>query len=332
MLNLKWETDVTSRLSRRRFGLALAIPALTAPAFMGRSRAHAASPVRIGYQKNGSLVILRQQRRLEALGIPAEWIEFPSGPPMLEALNAGAVDFGATGDTPPIFAQAAGADLLYAGGQPVSGRNAAILVRKDAPIHKLGDLRGKRLAFTKGSSAHNFVVRALASASLGPGDVQAVQLQPSDAAAAFRQGSIDAWAIWDPFFAIAQQEPGTRVLTTAENIAPSNSFFLASRNFAERDADRLLTLLGAINEAADWADRNPDDLARIMAEVTGVPLAVQRVAAARGVYAVQAVDDAIVAQQQAIADSFATLRIIPRRIDIRAAVWTPPRQIAGARP
>ncbi|UPG73424.1 aliphatic sulfonate ABC transporter substrate-binding protein [Roseomonas gilardii subsp. gilardii] len=326
---------MTSRLSRRRFGL-LAGPALAstlaAPTLLTPSPARAATPVRIGYQKNGSLVILRQQRRLEALNIPAQWIEFPSGPPMLEALNAGAVDFGATGDTPPIFAQAAGADLLYAGGQPVSGRNSAILVRKDSAIRSLGDLKGRRLAFTKGSSAHNFVVRALASVSLGPGDIQAVQLQPSDAAAAFRQGSIDAWAIWDPFFAIAQQEPETRVLTTAENLAPSNSFFLASRAFADRDADTLLTLLGAVNEAADWAARNPDDLARIMAEVTGVPLAVQRVAAARGVYAVQAMDDTIIAQQQAIADSFAALRIIPRRIEIRVAVWTPPRQIAGARP
>lgn len=323
---------MTSRLSRRRFGLALAVPALAAPALLKPSRARAASPVRIGYQKNGSLVILRQQQRLEALSIPAQWIEFPSGPPMLEALNAGAVDFGATGDTPPIFAQAAGADLLYAGGQPISGRNSAILVRKDSPIRTLGELKGRRLAFTKGSSAHNFVVRALASVSLGPSDIQAVQLQPSDAAAAFRQGSIDAWAIWDPFFAIAQQEPETRVLATAENLAPSNSFFLASRAFADRDADTLLTLLGTINEAADWAARNPDDLARIMAEVTGVPLAVQRVAAARGVYAVQAMDDTIIAQQQAIADSFAALRIIPRRIEIRVAVWTPPRQIAGARP
>lgn len=322
---------MTPRLSRRRFGLALAVPAL-APALLKPARARAAAPVRIGYQKNGSLVILRQQNRLEALNIPAQWIEFPSGPPMLEALNAGAVDFGATGDTPPIFAQAAGADLLYAGGQPISGRNSAILVRQDSPIRSLGDLKGRRLAFTKGSSAHNFVVRALASVSLGPGDIQAVQLQPSDAAAAFRQGSIDAWAIWDPFFAIAQQEAETRVLTTAENLAPTNSFFLASRAFAERDPDTLLTLLGTINEAADWAARNPDDLARIMAEVTGVPLAVQRVAAARGVYAVQAVDDTIIAQQQAIADSFAALRIIPRRIEIRAAVWTPPRRIAGARP
>ena len=102
-------------VTRRSFTLAaggLLLPRL------GRA---AAVPVRIGYQKNGALVLVRKQDKLKPLGIAAEWVEFNSGPPMLEALAAGAVDFGAVGDTPPIFAQAAGSDLLYVGGQPISG-------------------------------------------------------------------------------------------------------------------------------------------------------------------------------------------------------------------
>ncbi|MEJ1976986.1 MAG: aliphatic sulfonate ABC transporter substrate-binding protein [Acetobacteraceae bacterium] len=294
-------------------------------------RSHAAVPLRIGYQKNGSLVIVRQQHRLDTLSATVEWVEFASGPPILEGLNAGAIDFCATGDTPPIFAQAAGADLVYVGGQPIAGRNSAILVHRDSSIRTLPDLRGKRVAYTKGSSAHNFVVKALALAGMVPSDIQSVFLQPPDAGAAFRSGSVDAWAIWDPFYAIAAAEPTTRVLTTAEGVAPSNSFFLARRAYADQNPALILDVLSAINGAADWARSHPDALADIMAQVTGVPLATQRVAAPRGVYAVQTMDQAIINQQQEIADTFARLRIIPTRIDIRTALWTPPAAPTGAR-
>jgi aliphatic sulfonates family ABC transporter substrate-binding protein len=312
-------------LGRRHVGaiVAAAFGALAFPAI-----ARATERVRIGYQKNGSLVILRQQHRLDSLNLAVEWVEFTSGPPILEALNAGAIDFGATGDTPPIFAQAAGAELLYVGGQPISGASEALLVPSDSPIDTLVDLRGKRIAFTKGSSAHNFLIKALARADLKPADIQPVYLQPADAGAAFRTGAVDAWAIWDPFFALAQREPTTRVLTTAEGVAPTNSFFLASRDFAERAPATISTLLDAINAVAAWGRENPDALASTMADVTGVPLAVERVAAPRGVYAVQSMDDTIIGQQQSIADTFAALRIIPSRIDIRSAVWRPALQRA----
>ncbi len=308
-------------LGRRAALLGLMVAAAARPAV-------AAVPLRIGYQKNGSLVILRRQGTLEALfarrGMAVSWVEFPAGPPLLEALNAGVIDFGATGDTPPIFAQAAGADLLYVGAQPVQVDNQAIIVRDGGPVRDLAGLRGRRVAYTRGSSAHNMVVQALARAGMVPADIQSVPLQPSDAAAAFRAGAVDAWAIWDPFLAIAQADPATRVLVQATDVAPSNSFFLARRAWAVQSPDQVTALLAAINAAAAWAGTHPDELAGMMAEVTGVPLDVQRVAAPRGVYAVQPMDAGITAQQQGIADTFARLRIIPAPIDVRRIVWTPP--------
>lgn len=315
-----------SVLFSRRTLFAAAAGLLAAPAI-----ARAAGLVRIGYQKNGALVLLRKHLLLEQKGLTPTYVEFSSGPPLLEALNAGAVDFGATGDTPPIFAQVAGGALVYVGGQPLTGANEAVLVRADSPIKTIADLRGKRLAFTKGSSAHNMVVKVLAKGGLTVADVQPVYLQPPDAAAAYRSGALDAWAIWDPFFAIAEQDPATRVLTTAEGIAPSNSFFLAGRDFAAKQPETVVAVLETINDAAAWARANPEPLAQVLAEVTGVPIAPQRVSAARGVYAVQPMDDQIVAQQQEIADTFAKLRIIPARIDVRAAVWPHSWQAASAR-
>ncbi len=289
--------------------------------------ARAAQPLRIGYQKNGSLVILKRQGTLEALfaprGIAVGWAEFNAGPPILEAMNAGAIEFGMAGDTPPIFAQAAGVNFVYVGAQPTTGENEAILVREGGPVRTLADLKGRRVGYTRGSSAHNALIQALASVGLTPADIQSVPLQPPDALAAFRSGSLDAWVIWDPFLAIAEQDAATRVLVQDTQVAPSSNFVLARRDWAEHAQDQVRVLLGAINGAADWAKHNPEALAGLLAEVTGVPLAAQRVAAPRGFYAVQPMDDHIVAQQQEIADTFARLRIIPARIDVRRAVLPP---------
>ena len=308
------------RVARRTVLAGLAALA-AAPAFAGEV-------VRIGYQKNGSFVILRKQATLEALfeprGIGVQWVEFGAGPPLLEALNAGAIDVGATGDTPPIFAQAAGADFVYAGAQPLPGDNQALIVRDGGPVKTLADLRGRRVAYTRGSSAHNMVLQVLKRAGLTPGDIQSVPMSPPDAAAAFRSGAVDAWAIWDPFLAIAQQDPATRVLVASSEVAPTNNFILARKSWAARAPDQLRAVLDAINGAAVWARDNPDALAALMTDVTGVPLAAQRLAAPRGVYVVQPMDGRVVAQQQEIADTFARLRIIPGRIAVREAVWVPP--------
>ncbi len=159
--------------------------------------AQAADPatLRIGYQKGSiSLVLAKQHRLLEQrfASTRVEWIEFPAGPQMLEALNIGSLDIGSTGDIPPIFAQAAGADLLYIGAEPAKPQAEVILVPKDSPISAVGELKGKRIALQKGSSAHNLLLRALAKAGLGVRDVQPVYLAPADARAAFER------AVWMP--------------------------------------------------------------------------------------------------------------------------------------
>jgi aliphatic sulfonates family ABC transporter substrate-binding protein len=208
--------------------------------------ARAAAPVRLGYQKNGALVLLQQQKLLEHAGMDAQFVYFTSGPPMLEALNAGAIDFAATGDTPPIFAQAAGSKLVYVAAQPMLGQYEGILVKKNSDIHTLGDLRGKRLCYTKGSSGHYCALEALAKAGLTPADVQPVTLAPPDGSAAFAQGRVDAWSVWDPFFAVGELDPANRVLVYEVDIGPSNRFFLARKEFAETQPATVLALIAAI--------------------------------------------------------------------------------------
>ncbi|HXY99665.1 MAG TPA: aliphatic sulfonate ABC transporter substrate-binding protein [Stellaceae bacterium] len=315
------------RVSRRLCCLApLALMALA-------SVARAEDVLRIGYQKSGTLAVLKGKPelapRLAALGVSIRWVEFPSGPPLLEAINAGSIDFGYTGDAPPIFAQAAGGRVVYVGYLPSPGASQAILVRKDAPIATVADLRGKRVAVTKGSSAHNFLVKALAGAALAYEDVEPAYLQPPDAAAAFRNGSVDAWAIWDPFFAQIEQSGTVRVLITAEQVAPSNAFFLAARDYAGAHAAIMLAAIDDIDAVSRWSQAHQTEVAAIIATLTGVDLAAEKVALARSDYGVALLTEAVIAQQQEIADTFHKLGLLPHAIEVRKAVWTPPIAARG---
>jgi sulfonate transport system substrate-binding protein len=279
--------------------------------------------LRIGYQKNGVLVIARQQgvleRTLGAQGIEVKWIEFTSGPPMLEAMNVGSIDVGQVGDTPPIFAQSAGAAIVYVAGQPITN-GQGILVRQGSDIRTLGDLKGKRVGFTQGSSAHNVTLIALEVAGLTYQDIVPVYLSPPDAGAAFARGSIDAWAIWDPYFAIGEKHGG-QVLVAASQIAKTNSFFVGNREFAARYPEVLRNIIGTLAQTAVWAEANRDKVAKSLADVTGVDLEIQTIAARRSSFAIGKVTDDIIATQQAVADRFYRLGLIPKPIVVRDAVW-----------
>jgi sulfonate transport system substrate-binding protein len=282
--------------------------------------------LRIGYQKIGDLLLLKEQgtleKRLGKDGIAVEWVQFQSGPPLLEALNAGSIDLGYTGDTPPIFAQAAGTDLVYVASTPNRGRGAGIVVHGDGSIKTIADLRGKKLAFTRGSSAHNFVVKALEKGGLKYDDVQIVNLQPADAAAAFQNGSIDAWAIWDPFFALAERYPNARVLTSAQGVATTNVFYLARREFAARAPHVIAAAIDELDRTSRWAHGHLDEAAADTAKVSGLDVAVEKVAAARKDSGVHPLTADVVREQQSIADVFAKLGLIPHAVDVRSIVWT----------
>ncbi len=282
--------------------------------------------IRIGYQKNGVLVIARQQATLEkhfaSQGIAVKWVEFSSGPPMLEAMNVGSIDYGAVGDSPPIFAQSAGAAIVYAAGQPVTN-GQGILVRSNSPIRSIMDLKGKRVGFTKGSSAHNIVVQTLEKAGLAYTDITPVYLTPPDAGPAFADGSIDAWSIWDPYFAIGEIKQQGRILVNASEITRTNSFYIANRDLAKNHGPMLQQIIDVTSAAAKWAEEHREEVAKSLSAVTGIPLDVQTAAANRSSFAVGPITDDIVATQQGVADRFFKLGLIPKPVVVRDAVWKP---------
>jgi sulfonate transport system substrate-binding protein len=313
-------------MKRREF-LKLSIGTAAVAALSREVRAQAdAREIRIGYQKNGVLVIARQQATLEKhfapQGIAVKWVEFSSGPPMLEAMNVGSVDYGAVGDSPPIFAQAAGAAIVYAAGQPITN-GQGILVSANSPIRGIADLKGKRVGFTKGSSAHNVTVQTLEKAGLTYADITPVYLTPPDAGPAFANGSIDAWSIWDPYFAIGEIKQNGRILVNASEITKTNSFYIANREFAKTRGAVLQQIIDVTSSTAKWAETHRDEVAKALSAVTNIPLDIQTVAANRSSFAVGPVTDDIIATQQGVADRFFKLGLIPRPVVVRDAVWKP---------
>jgi sulfonate transport system substrate-binding protein len=313
-------------MKRREF-LQLAVGTAAVAALSRQARAQTAvKEIRIGYQKNGVLVIARQQATLEkhfaSQAIVVKWVEFSSGPPMLEAMNVGSVDYGAVGDSPPISAQSAGAAIVYAAGQPITN-GQGILVQGNSPIRTIADLKGKRVGFTKGSSAHNVIVQTLEKAGLSYADITPVYLTPPDAGPAFANGSIDAWSIWDPYFAIGETKQNGRILVDASEVTKTNSFYIANRDFAKSRGPVLQQIIDVTSSTAKWAESHRDEVAKSLSAITGIPLDIQTVAANRSSFAVGPITDDIIATQQGVADRFFKLGLIPKPVVVRDAVWKP---------
>jgi len=315
---------------RRRF---LKVAATTAAVWGVGARAQQAKPsealkeLRIGYQKAAvNLVILKQQVALEKRFPTAkvQWIEFPAGPQLLEALSAGSLEFGLTGDSPPVFAQAAGKDLLYVGAEPAKPESSAIVVANDSPIKSLADLKGRKIALQKGSSAHYLLVRAVEKAGLQWSDIQPIYLAPADARAAFERKAVDAWAIWDPFYAAVELALKPRVLTTGRGLSSNNSFYLASRPFATQHPQAVAVLFEELTRADRLAQQNRPAAIKLIADFGQldagvVNLFIQR----RPPSPVGLITAQTVADQQRVADSFHKLGLIPKPVRVADVVWRP---------
>ena len=302
------------------FGLGLA--AASRPASAGAPL----KELRIGYQKTSILLAVKARKvleqRFEPQGVAVSWVEFPFGPPLLEALGVGAIDYGYTGNAPPIFAQAARANIQYVAVIPTRGYGQAIVVPEASPLQTVADLRGRKVGVAKGSSAHDLLVAALESANVPWGDITPVYLAPADAASAFARGAIDAWSIWDPFYAIAELKQKARALPVDPKAVRQNSFFLANGDFIAHYPDAVAAVNQEIASATTWAGEHRDELAALFAQASGVDLAAQQKSVDRAEFSFAALDDAVIAEQQAVADRFHRLGLIPAPIRVRDAVWT----------
>lgn len=315
-------------MNRRLAGVTgWALSALLALSLNARAADAGPQQFRIGYQKGSvSMVLAKRHQMLEQRfpGTQIKWIEFPAGPQMLEALNVDSIDLGSTGDIPPIFAQAAGADLLYVGAEPPKPKAEVILVPKDSPLHSVADLKGKKVAFQKGSSSHNLLLRALAKAGLGFKDIQPTYLTPADARAAFQQGDVDAWAIWDPYYSAALLQGNVRVLTDGSELNQTGSFYLATRHFAEANGPFIEQVLATFSAADALTRSQRDQSIDLLAQAMGLPKPViASYLDHRPPTSIAPVSDRTARAQQQTADLFYANHLMPVKVTINDRIWHP---------
>ncbi|MCZ8522742.1 MULTISPECIES: sulfonate ABC transporter substrate-binding protein [Paenibacillus] len=290
----------------------------------GKETSAKAKDVRIGFQKYGTMNFLKAEgkldKKLKDAGYTVTWTEFPGGPQLLEALNVGSLDLGHTGESPPIFAQAAGAPLVYLAHEPASPKSEAILVPQNSPLKSVAELKGKKVALNKGSNVHYLLVKQLEKAGLKYGDIQPVFLPPADARVAFERGSVDAWVIWDPFLAAAQTATKAKVLADGTDTVSNHEFYIASRSFAENQSEVTSILLEELNKVDEWAKTNQGELAKLLSPQLGIDIPSLEQASKRREYGVLPIDDKVIAEQQKIADTFLDVGLIPKPIQIKEAV------------
>jgi sulfonate transport system substrate-binding protein len=282
--------------------------------------------LRLGYQTAGDIVKVKGvlEKRLEPLGVKVEWSQFAAGPQLMEALNVGKIDLGSVGETPPIFAQAAGSSLVYVSGRrPSEGKGSAIIVQKDSSIKSVADLKGQKVVFQKGSASHYLLLKALDEVGLKYSDIQAVTLPPVDAREAFIQGRIDAWVTWDPYLAFVQSKAEARVLRDANKIATQGGFYIASRSFATENPEALRIILEEIDKNGEWAESNRPEVVKLVAPILKIDPKIYEVVSGRASYRLRAITPQVLEEQQRIADLFTQEKVIPKKIDIKDAALTP---------
>ena len=313
---------------KRRFLLQTA--ALGVPAALGLptlSQAASAGTLKIGYQKSSTALVLLKHRgwleqKLAPLGYDVNWAEFPSGPPMLEALSAGAVNFAFTGETPPIFSQASGTPVVYVATSVKHPHEEAIFVKAASPVTSVAGLKGKSVAVAKGSSSHYLLVAALAKAGVAYSEITPVYLAPSDARAAFQSGDVEAWAIWDPFWADEAASVPIRVLSDAQGVVPNRSFYLSRRDFANSHAAALNVAVAQVTAMDAWIPANKAAVAQEIAPVVGLPASVLLTTFERATYGDSKITPDVLADQQKLADLFYKLNLIPNPITVSDAAWS----------
>lgn len=283
------------------------------------STAHATDlqPLRVANQKSTIKALLEVSGETKNVPYEIQWSEFPSASPLGEALNAGAVDVGALGDAPYVFALGAGASLKVVSIIHAEGRNTtALLVPKDSPIKTVADLKGKKIVTGRGSIGHYLAIKALASAGLSTKDVQFIFLLPSESRLVLDNGTVDAWATWDPYTTVVTSQSQARVLVSGAKLLSNHLYFAATSQAIADKRPQLDDFVARVDRAYAWANIHPNEYAAAQARITGLPLAVHVEVAKDTHLSPVVIDDTVISGLQATADAYQKEGLLPRHIDV----------------
>ncbi len=290
--------------------------------------ADTAKVVRIGYGKVGTLYLVKQQgsleKKLSASGISVNWLEFGAPSQLVEAMSSDKIDIGHSGDGPPIFALSKGVPLVYVGNTAPSPESFGILVSKKSPIKTVADLKGKKIAVTKGGTTNIMLVQALVSEGMKYTDIEPAYIAPIDSRAAVETGRVDAWVSSDPYMAAAQKGGELRMLKDGNGLLTGREFYFTLRNFANTNPELLKQILDEIDKTGQWAKQNPRQVAEILSKPMGVDVSSLELAESRRKrYGVQPINNEVIAEQQKVVQTLLDLKVITKPVKVADAVWQP---------
>ena len=272
--------------------------------------------LKAGDQKGGLRALLEAAGALDGIGYDIQWSEFPAAAPLAEALNAGAVDSGPIGDAPLVFALAAGTRIKAIGANRSDSYGTAVLVRPDSPLKSAADLKGRSIATNRGSIGHYVTLKAITRAGLKPEDVNIRFLAPADAKLALTQGSVDAWATWEPYTALAETSKHARVLVSGRGLLPGLSYLAATDDAIAAKRPVLQDYLQRIVRAQRWSYRNVDAYSATLARIIGIPAEAARLQFERRQQQWVAIDSQVIADQQATADFYRQVGLIKQPLQV----------------
>lgn len=276
----------------------------------------AETTLKVGDQQLQTRGILEASGQLKDVPYKIEWFNFPAAQPLGEALNAGAIDIGGLGDAPLIFAYAAGAKVRAVAAARSTPTDLAIIVPDSSPIKTAADLKGKRIATTRGSIGHYLVIATLERAGIKLSDVSLRFMQPADAKAALATGNIDAWSTWDPYAALGEQRDHDRAVANGVNLSSGLTFQAATQTSIKEKHAEIEDFLKRVAAGQRWALSHPDEVAAMQSKVTGLPPDVLKIVYQRAQLHPVAIDDNLIAEQQRTADLYRRAEVIKTRLDV----------------
>jgi sulfonate transport system substrate-binding protein len=265
------------------------------------------------------------------LGVTISWSSFLSASSLIEALSNGSIDFCGGGGTASIFSQAAEHCFVRVAREKYTAtKGQAILVLEDSPIQTLADLKGKKVAFDQGSSAHYIIIRALEKVGLEYSDIQPIYLTQPEASGKFRRGEIDAWVIWVPYnpTEMPSAYPG-RCLADLETIFGDQAslevptLYYTTPEIVRDCPDLLKIILEEVNEAGTWAKKQELDAAQRLAEYHEIDPNILSELQQRSIErAIIPLDEPTLKALQHQANIFWDLKLIPERIKVRDGTYS----------
>jgi sulfonate transport system substrate-binding protein len=269
----------------------------------------------VGDQRGGAQALLKAAGELDDVPYRIKWALFPAASPLLEALDAGAIDIGGIGAAPFAFAYASGAQIravtAYRPTGDHAGKASAIVVPKSSPIRTLADLRGKKVATIRGSAGQDLVLRLLERADIDPRTIRWIYLSNGESKAALASGAIDAWSTWGSYVGIAVLEDGDRILADGGNLPTGVGFYAANDKAIDQKRAVLGDYVARLARARAWARDHLDEYARVLAKETGIPVEVARFAAQSYVGNAVPIDAALIREQGRIFERYHAAGIIP---------------------